>query len=108
MSKHTPGPWHHVSESRQIADTGDFYSWVAVRNSEGHDLFITDREDERLDPDAALIAAAPELLAALKRALPFLKRYTYERRGTGPSGHLIEVAFMDAYEAVRKAEGGEK
>lgn len=83
MSAHTPGPW------QVDADCGD----------SGHDV-IYDAQGRKLalvfSVDAALIAAAPDLLAAAKRALDWLASYP----GNGAQG---------AYDALRasiaKAEG---
>ena len=51
-AKHTPGPWH-------VADNGD-----DVRDAEERNVFLDVDRDE-WPANARLIAAAPELLAAL-------------------------------------------
>jgi hypothetical protein len=59
MSKHTPGPWRiGALESGQAAVDGasgaEVTGWVSI-------------------PDAHLIAAAPDMLAALELLLPYLE-----------------------------------
>ena len=64
MSKHTPGPWRTTpngvvtSDSCQIAHVGE--------TSRPNDMVGS---FERWDADARLIAAAPELLGALKEIM---------------------------------------
>lgn len=63
MSNHTPGPWtiekstrtdHHIIAGRR---------WIATASN--HDFHPTQDENERTIANARLIAAAPDLLAAL-------------------------------------------
>ena len=63
MSNHTPGPWtiekstrtdHHIIAGRR---------WIATASN--HDFHPTQKENERTIANARLIAAAPDLLAAL-------------------------------------------
>jgi hypothetical protein len=70
MSKHTPGPWYVGTE---FNDQGrHIYAAQKVRDDEGeewHPLIATTDDDERLvdwQANARLIAAAPDLLDALK------------------------------------------
>lgn len=90
MSTHTPAPWQAGP----------------VFQKEGRALFITDQSkpgkwQRRLDDkagvfseaDAALIAAAPDLLAALELILSW------------PSHKNMTPAFDKAVEAVAKAKG---
>ncbi len=64
MSKHTPGPW-------KIAD-GDslrcsLWGW-SIMSSDGYWVAVAHEEEEESDKaNARLIAAAPEMLEALKR-----------------------------------------
>lgn len=87
-TKHTPGPWA-VRESsnpkngtawRDIVSTGDHFSPSYV--------------GEAIEQDASLIAAAPELLAALRMVI------AHDGRITGADWDTIRAA-------VDKAEGGE-
>ena len=65
---HTPGPWQAVLQN---ADSGEkFDIWSGTYGSVTH-LYETARTDEGLrylHGDARLIAAAPDLLQALKEA----------------------------------------
>jgi hypothetical protein len=84
---HTPGPWRLIKTD--------------ATKSRPFPLFSVDAEesfhvltDEALDePDARLIAAAPDLLEALKAlvALPY---------------YVTRTEYKDAIAAIAKAEGG--
>ena len=64
MSKHTPGPWKWIS-----ADRGS----LLVKGDESAFILQTAKKVENRNgidtPDAALIAAAPDMLSALRDAL---------------------------------------
>lgn len=93
MKKHTPGPWRvfggtdddrgHVmtSDGYAVADCCLDYSSIPTR--------------EQLE-NARLIAAAPDLLAALKEIAEWTERYT-------TPGHPISTV---ARAAIAKATGG--
>ena len=64
QTTHTPGPWtiekstrtdHHIIAGRR---------WIATASN--HDFHPTQEENERTIANARLIAAAPDLLAALE------------------------------------------
>jgi hypothetical protein len=68
MSKHTPGPWTHAGYARSMAfrvtktpddATGDVCNVLAG---------LAAKTNEEVEANARLIAAAPELLSALKEA----------------------------------------
>lgn len=65
-SKHTPGPWH-VSEINASGELDEFHIFIEPN------VAVIERKvagsDECDMPDAHLIAAAPELLAALESIL---------------------------------------
>lgn len=98
MSKHTPGPWRleevvdrSIKHLCPVADV-DGFSLLTVVHTEGYD------GDECVpfgavyrDADARLIAAAPDLLEALKGVLRVADRKTDE--------------FDAARAAIAKAEG---
>lgn len=81
---HTEGPWMASGPSR-------FHGLYAftVASAGGYELARAIREE-----DAGLIAAAPELLAALKECAPALARFGYDSE-----------SVRKAYEAIAKAEG---
>jgi hypothetical protein len=93
MHTHTPGPWRAERDPR-----GDFRivyndkgNWLAEVHSDG--------EPEVAEADARLIAAAPELLAALKRAKDAIEFYGLD---DFDSTSEEELEAIDA--AITKAE----
>lgn len=103
--KHTPGPWKVELNKRA-------WGWVEVVGpsfavhgpTQATDLRLHD-EVKRI-ADARLIAAAPDLLEAVKEAMPFLVEIARQRHG-----HFsIEMADKDSTigkmrDAIAKAEG---
>lgn len=83
MVKHTPGPWDY--------DMGDFSIYAL---NDGTPIAAIDNEQHGNEADAQLIAAAPELLAALEYA---------EGALIGRGATLRELAVVRA--AINKAEG---
>lgn len=92
MSTHTPGPW------RRVAYEG---GWDGVAHSDGgpHIALIC-KLVENNPANASLIAAAPELLAALRFILAF-----YEPGQRHLDTEAWKVAEASAHAAVAKAEG---
>lgn len=92
--EHTPGPWRHNNG-------GHVYGRDVVVCRVGD---YTDKEclpfcKERWDADSALIAAAPEMLEALKRILP--SAIAYEMGSDG----YDEDDIIFAQHVITKAEG---
>lgn len=94
---HTPGPW-----SRDV-----FPDDRGLRRIYGDGLLVATLDPPQLieevamkAADARLIAAAPELLAALVETVKVLGEYT------GPSIHGMNAAFENALSAIAKATGG--
>lgn len=79
MKKHTPGPWFF--ETVGVSDLGNPEDICEITN--GHQRIA----EYVLEHDARLIAAAPELLAALMRA-----QY-----------HLEGQEYLDALAVIRNA-----
>ena len=98
QTKHTPGPWKAVNTDSDIDCEiwgGRNESLVASLN--GHNPFYAE--------NARLIAAAPDLLAALERIL-----YAHETGNNGASmgeAVLCEYFARMARAAINKAKGGE-
>ena len=90
--KHTPGPWRsgpHVRDTASMVYAGDYAG-------EGEPDLIVEIESEDHRADARLIAAAPELLEALK----------HERFCRACSEDGCANCNECTYEAaIRKAEG---
>lgn len=85
---HTPGPWDVSAVDRRT---------VVCGNGDA----IADVHKWRDTDDARLIAAAPDLLAALKLAIPDLYNYDSDRNYEGLPNAAIEAAEA----AIAKAEG---
>ncbi|MGP5757726.1 hypothetical protein [Pseudomonas aeruginosa] len=65
MSKHTPGPWHVGGPNK--CTIYDKHGQRLANSFEG--VMATQRTDSECEANARLIAAAPELLEALKGML---------------------------------------
>jgi hypothetical protein len=106
-AKHTPGPWHFNQ------------GWGAVcssASSEPEQLITpvwrhgTDKngmpfpEQAEADANARLIAAAPDLLAALRLAESSLS--TYRATGAFTAGQPSGWLLAQLSDAIAKAEGG--
>jgi hypothetical protein len=92
-AKHTPGPWS-VLEVRNLDGEG----WA--REIEAADLTVAlIYADVNMDADARLIAAAPDMYAALLAVLPDLQHYV-DTHGAGPD---VRLAALRA--ALAKADG---
>lgn len=97
MSGHTPGPWT-VREARGLLLGG----------SESADLPLHDPEREA---NARLIAASPDLLAALVEAAPLLEELIEEGGGDDHSVGLCDcrdrATLAAMKDAISKATGGQ-
>jgi hypothetical protein len=104
--QHTPGPWYVGTE---FADQGrHIYAAQKVRHEDGdewHPLIACTDDDERLvnwQANAVLIAAAPEMLEALKAAYEILG-ISYPL--TAPDSDKRSVVLSKARAAIAKATG---
>ena len=105
MSKHTPGPWQ-VAETRHKYDT-------LIRNRDNDPVASTNFAGyypKTAAANARLIAAAPELLAALKKVKRILESRAF--RAVEDSARIHGVEYKgegftqpDMDNAIRKAEG---
>ena len=104
---HTPGPWHDHEHYTDNKHDGHI-----IAGSDGHGITRTwhDRFDnsrrsaEKVDANVRLIAAAPELLAALEQAAAGLA--TCANHETDPSSKAaISEWFHNARAAIAKATG---
>jgi hypothetical protein len=69
MSKHTPGPWHYLSGAVYAEPDGDIKIGgvaIAQRGRQSNPRLPDPIEPTEKDANMRLIAAAPELLAALE------------------------------------------
>ena len=102
QSKHTPGPWRWLSPRTLVGDY-DRRPVVLTSSDGGLECRGDDGLLEYLDPDspdAHLIAAAPELLAALE---PLAAEDCESYCGTTDPDH--ECALAIARAAIKKARG---
>ena len=78
VATHTPGPWHLIGRTGR-GDNGAFVlaemDEEYVRANASEDDSLMDAANERYEANAALICAAPALLAALDLALDALYDY---------------------------------
>ena len=65
MTKHTPGPWHVYGDDKTLIGAADGKMMLAKTNHR-HICQEWSRPVEEAQANARLIAAAPELLVALK------------------------------------------
>ncbi len=95
MSKHTPGPWTWLRQDYAVFVTRDVTKADDILQSYETvcDIAYSDRRDGVPEANAALIAAAPEMLEMLKTIEAY---YNPEER----SGF-----YEDMCELIRKAEG---
>lgn len=88
--KHTPGPWRNITKSCDIIGA----------NRERVASVDPYKDDETIEANAALIAAAPELLSALRKiaaGVPY-----------DSDGMTMEQMREAARAAIAKAEGVSK
>jgi hypothetical protein len=110
---HTPGPWYAYRAADQgrpdeapifVVGPSEFHTVAKVRagNTDG-DL------PKQTEANALLIAAAPELLAALKSFLEPYDGYSYKelqrRVAIGVMDYVTMRRIMTARAAIAKAEG---
>ena|SRR5580765_6125700 len=95
--KHTPGPWgaYNLSKGNIAIETRE---GVRVANASGDTCDV--------EANARLIAAAPELLAALKAAYSALALIDDFGTATGENPDVQNAALDQARAAIAKAEGG--
>lgn len=95
MSAHTPGPWHvcdMITNAAHVASKSGFV--IAAVGGNG--------AYERAQPaNARLIAAAPDMLAALEAILPFVPPEHAKMSMVGSLAHL--QAANDVRAAIAKA-----
>ncbi len=101
---HTPGPWEAYIADRELVQPGDDFSVVTRTGDDLASVHIGDNLSvyDEAAANARLIAAAPDLLAALKTLAANLGAYV------GPDswdGHIAK-AYAAANDAIAKAGGG--
>lgn len=108
MSKHTTGPW--VAEAWDVPEIMDFavsetglltdYEIYPVKSKDDHRMPIATVQHpfngKRTEANARLIAAAPELLAALKSLLSDCEKLGFEGRNTASIKESARAAIAKA------------
>lgn len=99
MSKHTPGPWwfaQHDEFGRYDVGNGDapMFRTIAPADSGPGEWSITDYRHDHQEANARLVAAAPEILEALKGLVSAVE-------AEGDAERMTERARA----AISKAEG---
>ena len=74
-AKHTPGPWYYDAEEFCVTAKDEEFHWYWTVADIGTPFMENEGEcnEAIAHANGKLISAAPELLAALKSALPMLK-----------------------------------
>ena len=107
MSKHTPGPWVVYGNGIFPKGKSSNIATASIMNFElNHDG--TQKPCKEMEANANLIAAAPDLLAALNRLVDL---HLCEQEGVGagmPTAEDWYEAVEAAEAAIEKAEGGEQ
>ena len=109
MNKHTQGPWN--SRRQYLGGEGKFTPYVSQGDSAKVLCFMNLSgayngyyEQDQAEADAKLIAAAPDLLAALEGILPFIPKSSVSDGGA--SKYSAAVVAADAIRAaISKARG---
>lgn len=104
QSKHTPGPWEVHSNNSGWSGNQALGSrettYIINRHKRGVHLSDEMHPNEEQQANAALIAAAPDLLEALKNLRAEVTEYFC---GTRPK--FLDPAMSKAFCAIAKAEG---
>jgi hypothetical protein len=90
--QHTPGPWHFGTSS-----DSSFYK-RNIAGADGYHVALTSSRDvSEVDANAQLIAAAPELLAALEEVLAYCSEHGHDW-----------MCMAEARSVILKATGEQK
>lgn len=92
-AQHTPGPWH-----RNVAPATKYTTVWSGRNKHVARVVVDGLSPEEVEANICLIAAAPDLMAALAMARSILVELE-DYRPDGPSVQVIDAA-------IAKATGG--
>lgn len=108
---HTPGPW---LVSSKVGQRNPLYRGIVTLLTRDPYLAVVVEDDERayhtIDPEtlaanAALIAAAPDLLEALEKLLWSVEHYTNMPYANREEYEFDQEEIQQARAALRKAKG---
>ena len=110
-TRHTPGPWRKRDHGFIYAPDGEHFETLVARVGAFHDEELLPFSRERWTADAHLIAAAPELLAAL-RAMEAMYTHAWDRTDGGllmmpGSVERFDAACEKARATIAKATGAQ-
>ena len=94
MTTHTPGPWKVAPE---LTGKGDVSHYIFEDEADPAELLASIHYVNESEANAALIASAPDLLAALRRLESAVT--------TSQSGAYLDVVCAEARAAIARAEG---
>lgn len=94
---HTPGPWNFEFDTIYTGDPTKQPDRETVVAQAAHRGFEKDEQAERL-ANARLIATAPDLLFALRRALSALESVSYADRSIDKACEMARAAIAKATE----------
>jgi len=105
--KHTPGPWSATKQSKtsyRIDTAGEqFPEWKGLAH-----VFIAVGTEDESKANASLIAAAPDMLAALKECQGVLEtagRYFPKSIQNSDKFHLVNILENSVKKTIAQAEG---
>ena len=103
--KHTPGPWR-VSRHDALRYTWHVNAGPAGYSQKRVAIVPGDSSADCAEANAALIAAAPDMLEALRSAAAFAEQWVGANEGS-MLADAREAMLAKARAAIRKATGGE-
>lgn len=103
---HTPGPWH-VSTGTPALDQGDALRISAAGVPKIADVIARDVSYNQQAANARLIAAAPDLLAALRKAYELIEDLQPVVLGESETAHYDRAIHAAIRAAITKATGGQ-
>jgi hypothetical protein len=102
-TKHTEGPWEVAGGTNK---NGDLFVWPVLKPGEmgGHGVAkVCGEYDDQVQANARLIAAAPELLEALRATVDLLEEAHQYESDNGHGGDDGPCPYCDGIDAARAA-----
>lgn len=109
-AKHTPGPWEHIAADDPRGQPVPYYrGLICLISTDPYQAVVAKVWDtvevEEWPANAALIAAAPELLLACKKLAELLNCYEVALVAKQTNGTTAAQFMAEASAAIAKAEG---
>ena len=97
MTSHTPAPWHaDLAETFRVRAKSGTVAMLTFLGRGKH------REKDEVIANAHLVAAAPDMLSALKFARPLVEKWCHYQ---GETEELFDEYLGPVDDAIAKAEG---